>query len=162
MNDYRSNWNEPFSPLGPAIKPKQEEPVCPVREFEEVSRDVVSGFGAFAGARGVDLADFGADLTFFWDGEKIIEANAPLTLHADGEHDDTEPLRAWLRGDLVHYADGSPVGATIEGRILRWDWMAVVFRADGGKKIERCALSHFHAPFDLEKARNWIATGVWQ
>jgi hypothetical protein len=40
MNDFRSNWNEPFSPLAPAIKPKQEAvPACPFREFEEVTRD---------------------------------------------------------------------------------------------------------------------------
>ena len=40
----------------------------------------------------------------------------PLPLWADGRHDDTLALNAWLRGDPVHWADtGKAVGAEIDG-----------------------------------------------
>src|SRR5437660_321256 len=67
-------------------------------------------------------------------------ARSDMVLWGDGRHDDTAALNAWLRGDILVWAEtGEPVGPVIADHTFRLS--AAVYAVGGnGRKIERFRL----------------------
>jgi hypothetical protein len=63
-----------------------------------------------------------------------------MVLWGDGQHDDTAALNAWLRGDVLLWAEtGEPVGAVIADRTFRLS--AAVYAVGGsGRTLDRFRL----------------------
>ena len=67
-------------------------------------------------------------------------ARGDMVLWGDGRHDDTAALNAWLRGDMLVWAEtGEPVGAVIADRTFRLS-SAVYAVGGAARTLERFRL----------------------
>jgi hypothetical protein len=62
-----------------------------------------------------------------------------LILHADGVHDDSEALQAWIDGKDIYYADGTRVGTIISGKTLLIK-QSIFMRSKEYRLITQCFL----------------------
>lgn len=68
----------------------------------------------------------------------LRHSEAPVILHGNGKHDDAPGLRAWLRGDRVQWASGSPVERRLYDCIFRVDSAWMVDDIDSPRSLVDC------------------------
>jgi len=67
-----------------------------------------------------------------------VEAAKPLTLYADGIHDDSDALQAWFDGHAVAFPDGAPVPDAICWHDFRLSKTIVNGRCRKNRSLHGC------------------------